>query len=540
MIKEIDIKKKIKVALYARVSTEEQKDNFSLGSQLDLLRKHATDNNYEIHDEYVDDGYSGTSHDRPHFQRLLDDSRLGRFEIILVYRIDRFFRNNKDLLNVVDCLEKIGIAVKSITEPFDTSYLGKFVLSLFGSIAELERNTFMERSRLGKLKRARLGFYSGSSPSKFGYTYNKETKKLEINEHEAKVVRMIYTLYIQPDSSITKVTRMLRKVGYKTKTGRPWETDRVDDILKDETYTGIWHANKHFSIKGKSQGLKPREEWIEVKVPDIVTKEVFEGAQQLLDARKNYSRRNVRYKYLLQNLIRCGDCGSTLAGTADKSIQKANGRKYGPYYRLYYRCTHFVKNKFEKLVKCRLKYVKADDMESVVWNEVEKILQNPELIEKAIVGKEKVKKINRHDLDQQIELVARQQDALSKQEERIIDAYRQNIISIEQLKAQVEDIRKSREVLERARQDSTLKLQNTDAREELKNAVDYVAKIRAGIEKFTFETKRKILRLFNTKITVNINGIVDILCTLPKISSPVGFLPENLSHFELARPIYSL
>jgi site-specific DNA recombinase len=147
----------IKVALYSRVSTEEQKENFSLAAQLELLRKHASDSKFEVFDEYVDDGFSGTSFERPQFQRLMDDSRQDKFQLILVYRVDRFFRNNKDLLNTVDELQGCGVSVRSITEPFDTSnYLGKFVLSLFGSIAELERNTFMERSKMGKLRRARI------------------------------------------------------------------------------------------------------------------------------------------------------------------------------------------------------------------------------------------------------------------------------------------------------------------------------------------------------------------------------------------------
>ena len=117
-----------KVALYARVSTEEQTSNFSLASQMELLRKHAADNKYDVFGEYIDDGYSGTSFERPQFQRLMEDSREGRFQLVLVYRVDRFFRNNKHLLNTVDELKKSSVSIRSITEPFDTStYLGNFV-----------------------------------------------------------------------------------------------------------------------------------------------------------------------------------------------------------------------------------------------------------------------------------------------------------------------------------------------------------------------------------------------------------------------------
>ena len=128
MVIKTDTTKKITVALYARVSTEEQKENFSLAAQIELLKKHASGNSYEIFSEYVDGGYSGTSYERPELQRLLVDAKQNKFNLILVYRVDRFFRSNKDLLNVVSELEGMGVNIRSITEPFDTTnYLGKFV-----------------------------------------------------------------------------------------------------------------------------------------------------------------------------------------------------------------------------------------------------------------------------------------------------------------------------------------------------------------------------------------------------------------------------
>lgn len=523
----------IKVALYTRVSTEEQKENFSLGSQLELLRKHAIDNRYEIYDEYVDDGYSGTSIERPHFQRLLDDAKSGKFELILVYRIDRFFRNNKQLLIIVDELEKFGVGIKSTTEPFDTSYLGKFVLSLFGSIAQLERDTFMERSRLGKLRRAKEGYYSGSSPSKFGYDYNKKTKKLEINQKEASVVKLIFSLYNQPDSSLLKVTRKLRDLNYRTKEGKVWETDRVHAILRETIYTGRWYANRFSKNK-----LKPKDEWIEVNVPKIISEEVFKKAQELLQLRKTHSTRNAKYNYLLQGLVKCGDCGNTIAGTADKLIQKIKGRTYGPYFRLYYRCTHFVKNRFEKLVNCKLKYIQAKNLEDVVWNEIEKVLQKPELIKKAVKEKESFKEQNKKTLQHEFETIPRQLEGLRKEEERVLEAYRQNIISIEQLKEQMENVRQTRENLEKRKQEIKINLQTTDIKTEIKEAIDYVVKIKQGINKFSYGIKKKILRVFDTKITVNINGKVDILCTLPKIALSHGSGQEFLSCFDSPRPIY--
>ncbi len=532
MIKENE--KIIKVALYARVSTEEQKENFSLAAQLELLRKHASDSKFEVFDEYVDDGFSGTSFERPQFQRLMDDSRQNRFQLILVYKVDRFFRNNKDLLNTVDELQGCGVSVRSITEPFDTSnYLGKFVLSLFGSIAELERNTFMERSKMGKLRRAREGYYSGSSPTKFGYVYNKETRKIEIGEKEAEAVKLIYELYNQPDSSLVKVTRKLRALGYKTKEGHLMREDVVHDTLRDSIYIGKWYANKHDS---KTGGLKPEEEWIEVAVPKIVSEEAFLKAQEYLSNRRNYSVRNAKYNYLLQGMVKCGDCGNSIAGTADKQMQERNGKTYGPYFKLYYRCTHFFRNKYQRAVNCRLKYIQARKLEDAVWNMVGQIFQNPHLVEQAITNKDDVRKCDKETAQKEIGRISQVQESLTKEENRILEAYRQGIISIGQLKEQMDALRKNRENLERTRQDLRLNLSEADRNIEVKHAVDYINKIKQGIRQFDYDQKKMVLRSFNTLIKVNVNGTIGIDCSLPSIPTPSE--KEFLSYFESARPIF--
>ena len=533
LLDKLGTQKITRVALYARVSTEEQKENFSLAAQIELLRKHAKDNGYEIYDEYVDDGYSGVSSDRPQFQRLMEDSRQGRLQLILVYKVDRFFRKNLSLLSVVDELQKTGVSICSITEPFDTSnYLGKFVLSLFGSIAELERNTFMERSRMGKMRRAREGYYSGSSPTRFGYVYHKETKKIEINETEAEAVRLMYELYNQPDSSLVKVTKKLRALGYKTKEGHPMREDVVYDILRDTIYIGKWYANRHDSKTGK---LRSREEWIEVKVPSIVSEVAFLKAQEYLGARRNCSERNVKYHYLLQGLVKCGDCGSTVAGTADKTLQASSSNRE-PYYKLYYRCTHFVKNKYEKLVRCRLRYIQAEKLEDTVWNKVEKLFQDPGLVADAIGNNDEINLKDRKTIEKEIKRITLLREGLAKEEQRILEAYRQNIISIGQLKEQMDSLRKNSEVLKNTSQDLTLKLNDSDRKTEIKQGIDYIEKIKEGIKKFNYETKKQVLRLFNTSVKVSINGMVDIDCVFPRNPSSSG--NGSLPSFVLARPTY--
>lgn len=251
-------------------------------------------------------------------------------------------------------------------------------------------------------------------------------------------------------------------------------------------------------------------------MPVIIEEDIFEKAQSLLERRKTYSTRNTKYEYLLQGLIKCGDCGNTIAGTADKQMTVKNGKRYGPYFKLYYRCTHFSKNKFEKQAKCNLKYVQGEILEKTVWAEIEKILSEPSLIRKAIEGKDRFKAKDKKSIENQLKLIKGKIERFAVEEQRLIEAYRENVIDISQLKTQLDGMAKTKEVLSNRADEIDVKLHSNNSQQKISEAIDYISKIKKGISKFNFHTKRKILKLLNTKLAVNIDGIVDICLTLPK------------------------
>src|SRR5687767_438961 len=141
------------VAIYARVSTEDQAERATIKSQLDFLRRFVDLHSLPVAGEYVDDGISGTVPlaDRPEGQRLIVDAEAGQFGVVLVYRIDRLGRSLRSLLDAHDALDGLGVAIKSATEPFDTSSpIGSFLFQLLASLAELEKSTIAERTSLGR------------------------------------------------------------------------------------------------------------------------------------------------------------------------------------------------------------------------------------------------------------------------------------------------------------------------------------------------------------------------------------------------------
>ena len=202
----------MKIAIYIRVSTEDQaKEGYSLEVQREYLESFAKREGLEVFKIYQDDGISGYTTERPALKKLLKDAKDKKFDLVLVYKIDRFSRNLKDMLNLVDELFSYGVGFKSATEPFDsTTSAGKLMFQQLGSFAEFERNRIAERVFPGMVKGVQQGNWQGARYAPYGYRYNKERKLLEIDEQEAKVVKLIYTMFLC-DRSIFAITEYLTK-----------------------------------------------------------------------------------------------------------------------------------------------------------------------------------------------------------------------------------------------------------------------------------------------------------------------------------------
>jgi len=171
----------MQVAIYIRVSTEEQaKESYSLAVQMEYLESFAKREAYEVYKVYCDDGISAYSTRRPALQELLKDAKEKKFD--LVYKIDRFSRRLKDLLNLVEELESYGVGFKSATEPFDTTTsAGKLMFQQLGSFAEFEKNRIAERVFPGMVKGVQQGNWQGARYAPYGYRYNKEKKLLVLD-----------------------------------------------------------------------------------------------------------------------------------------------------------------------------------------------------------------------------------------------------------------------------------------------------------------------------------------------------------------------
>jgi site-specific DNA recombinase len=286
--------KMLKAALYARVSTEKQIDNFSINAQVTCLKQYCKDNNIIIYDIYVDEGVSGTKEFRKGLQNLLSNSK--NFDIVLVHKFDRFARKVELSEKIKRQLKENNVKVISITEPIENSPIGFFQEGLLSLLSEYYIKNLATEIKKGMLQRVIDGHYNGSVP--FGYCT--KNKKLYIKEDEAVIVKKIYELYLQGYSS-NMIAEWCRKNNIFTQNKK---------IFRGSTVTKILHNIKYI---GK---LKYEGKIYDGIHESILDTETFDKVQEIHRTKhisKNYSnnKRGINYqKYYLIEILYCGECGS--------------------------------------------------------------------------------------------------------------------------------------------------------------------------------------------------------------------------------------
>lgn len=311
---------KIKAVLYARYSCDRQGEP-SISAQCRKIRKYAQNNDIDIIGEYIDRACSGKTIDgRPDMQKLISDSNLGQFNMVIVYKFDRLVRDFRDGVNIIYDMDEKDIYVFSVKEPFPNTISGRFARNLLLVNSEHFNENLASEVRKGFKENAYKGLHTGGIPP-LGYDVDTVTRKLVIIEEEAQAVRMIFELH-NKGVSLTGISEALNKAGFTTKLGNKFGKNSLHEIIRNKKYCGYYVYNRRTGEKcGKinSHKNKDKDEIVEAKgkVPPIISEEVFNKAQELMNARKTkagaYSAKRV---YLLSGKVVCGHCGCNMTGNA--------------------------------------------------------------------------------------------------------------------------------------------------------------------------------------------------------------------------------
>jgi site-specific DNA recombinase len=444
-------------AIYARVSSARQKKDQTIGSQTAALRAHAADQHLELPEEWVfeDEGHSGATLVRPALERLRDLVAQVGVDVVLCYAPDRLARKFAYQALLIEEFARAGTRVEFVRGPRGDSPEDQLMVQFQGMFAEYEKAQLMERYRRGKTYRARSGSVNVLGGAPFGYRYLRKTPECaatyEIIESEAALVVEMFRRYTDEGSSIADLTRWLTSGDTLTRTGKTrWDRSVVWSMLRNPAYAGaaafgktqILHEspglNRRARLEGRSTPRavkvadRPREEWITIPVPALITQATFERAAQRLMDNKRFASRNSKVPSLLQGLSACVSCGY---GYYRTSTTTSSGKKI-----YYYRCLGSDDYRYEGGRVCTNQPVRADYLDTLVWDHIIALLADPRLIRTEID-----KRLDRaRTCDPATRQRGRLETALAKATTsitRMIEAFQEQLISLDELRSRMPDLR---------------------------------------------------------------------------------------------------
>ena len=512
-------------ATYERVSTTLQaRTGYSLGIQAESLEAYAAQQGWILPDDLrFRDTDSGADWDLPGLQAMLEAARQRRFQVLLVWDLDRFARSLVKALVLEEQLEKYGVTVVYLRVPLDPSPEGKLLKHQLFSFAEYEREKIKLRLMLGKRARAQRGKVVPSR-APYGYRYDPEAGMLEIDPAEAEVVRKIFEWAALERLTAHRIAQRLTDMGVPTPAQKHgltrassyrghWHSTAVSTIVRNTTYKGDWYYGKtrQRRIDGVHHKQRlPLESAIRVAVPPIVTPELWQLANEALDASRARARRNAKYSYLLRGLMTCA-CGRILVGSCRRYRRKRSGRE--SVYR-WYICTA-GRRWVARPALCPVKpYINADQLEEAVWDAVVRLLTEPETLEAALQHEAQRREAERARLQERLDAVHRARADIEGQLRRLLD------LDLSGYPAAI---------IEQKRRDLVTRYRELEATaERLEHELASIPPVEAllpsvhalreelllGAAEATEEEKRRILELLSVRIFVQEDGSLRLTCML--------------------------
>lgn len=422
--------KKIKVALYPRVSSQEQVDGYSIGEQIERLTKYCEAMEWEIYKIYTDPGYSGGTTDRPGLQNMLEDVRAGKVDKVVVYKLDRLSRSQKDtMLLIEDEFLAHGVDFVSMSENFDTATpFGRAMIGILAVFAQLERENIKERTMIGKEARAKEGKWHGGSTEPIGYDYDPATDELNINDFEAMQIRELYELFLK-GTPLRTIERLFKTKGYTHKHGSTWDPKTMRRVMRNKTNIGY---------------IKYRDEWYKGEHDPIIDEDTYNKAVKLLDDRaEQYKLTGVKpgaQTTYLGGLLYCKCCGGKFA--KQQNSRKVEGRPPVWWYMCYSRS-----KKVKKMIKdpnCKNKNWKMIELDNIVLDEIKKLAMDPEYLHD--IRRDKAKK---SDEPNKIDILKEEIKKLDDQISRFMDLYGIGKFTIDQVSGKIDPLNDQKKILEK-------------------------------------------------------------------------------------------
>jgi site-specific DNA recombinase len=536
----------MKVAIYVRVSTQRQAQTQTIEQQLDQLRKHSQLHGWQWCNEHIfrDDGYSGASLRRPGLDRLRDQVRNGAFDQVLITEPSRLARKYVHQMLLIEEFEQGGCQVEFIDQPMSQTPHDQLLVQIRGAVAEYERSLIAERMRRGRLQKYQAGCLLPWTHPPYGYRTDparpRDPAGVRVEPTEAAVVAEIFVSYLQEGQSLMGVTKQLVAQGVQSPYGRwRWNQATVRGIVSNPAYTGTVYIgrSRHTPSRQRHSPLAPvgrehgghprtpREEWVAVaQVPAIVTQEQFELVQAKLAHNQQFARRhNTAHPYLLRALVSCGHCRLACLGRSSQAGYA------------YYTC----RGKKHPIISCRdekcpSRYIPAEQLDELVWQDVCEILTHPEQIGTALQRAQ-----GGHWLPQ--ELQARRENlrkarvSVEHQLERLTDAYLAGVLHLEEYTRRRQELeQRLHSIAEQVRQLEASVGRQDELAALVQSIEAFCQRVRQGLVEATFEQKRQLIELLVDRVVVTDEEVEIryVIPTSPK-SEQIRFCHLRLDYFNV-------
>lgn len=432
--KDIQARNALRVALYIRVSSQEQADEgYSIGEQTERLKKYAEAMSWNVYKIYVDPGYSGGNMDRPGLNEMIKDVEAGEIDTVVVYKLDRLSRSQFDTLYLI---EKVFLANNtdfiSMTENFSTNTpLGRAMIGFLAVFAQLEKDKINERTLMGKEARAKEGKWGGGSSEPIGYDYDPATDTLNVNEYEKMQILEAIDLFLK-GVPLRTICRVFTAKGYvyqgRSKKTHDWDPQRLKYVFANRVYLG------YISHKG---------EWYKGDHEPIIDEATFNRVGKLLEQRSEkyaiHTKKTRTQSTYLGGMLYCKHCGARYAK------QMGNKLKSGGYTH-YYGC-YSRSGRVPKMVKdpnCINKNWKLTELDELIFNEIRKLATDPDYIHS--IRHEKNKE---SDSLNKIQIIEKEIKNIDEQISRFMDLYGIGKFTIDQVSSKIDPLNVQRKGLEK-------------------------------------------------------------------------------------------
>ncbi len=412
----------MKVVIYVRVSSKEQVEGYSIGEQIERLKAYCAAMGWTIVAIYIDPGHTGANMDRPDLQRMISDVEEGGIDKVVVYKLDRLSRSQKDILYLVeDIFLKNNTDFVSMQESFDTSSpFGRAMIGILAVFAQLEREQIKERTVMGKEARAKEGKWGGGSTEPIGYDYDIPNDLLVINEYEKMQLLELSELFLK-GTPLRTIERMFTEKGYKHKHGA-WDAKAMRRVLRSKVYCGY---------------IKYDGEYYKAEHTAIWSEETHAKHVALLDQRaEQYKLTGIKpgtQTTYLGGLLYCKHCEAKYAKNDWPQRNGSITETYGCYSR---------SKKMKKMVKdpnCKNKYWKRAELNNLVFDEIRKFVVDPSFIKSV-----KAEEHKQDDGENKVAIIEKEIEKIDAQIDRFMDLYGIGKFTVEQLSGKTDPLNEAR------------------------------------------------------------------------------------------------